>query len=68
MSDANTKIYRKPGGNELVVAAGGKLTVEPGAQLKVGALDLSAIPKSDPADGKTIWLDNGVLKVAGSGG
>lgn len=29
---------------------------------------LAAIPTTDPADGETIWNDNGVLKLASAGG
>lgn len=62
------KVYKKAGGDELVVASGGKVTVESGGQILVGATDvaalLTAIPTSDPGDGVTLWNDAGVLKVA----
>lgn len=29
---------------------------------------INAIPSVDPADGETLWNDNGVLKVASAGG
>lgn len=65
MAGENTKVYFKQGGDELVVSAGGKITVETGGQ--VAGVDLSAIPTADPEDGATIWNDAGVLKVASSG-
>lgn len=67
MADQNTKVYRRPGGDEMVVAAGGAITVEEGGSLTVKGLDLGALPTSDPEDGSTIWIDNGVLKVASGG-
>lgn len=53
MSEYNTKVYRKPGGNELVVASGGTITLETGAvvnglsgalsgKLASGSFDLTA--------------------------
>lgn len=61
-------VYRKQGGNELVVASGGAITVESGGALSVDGADfaaiLAAIPTADPEDGVTVWLDGGVLKVA----
>ena len=68
MADQNTKVYRKPGGDEMVVAEGGSITVEEGGSLTVKGADLGALPTTDPGDGATIWIDNGVLKVAGDGG
>jgi hypothetical protein len=35
MGSYGPKVYRKQGGNELVVAPGGKITVEPGGQINV---------------------------------
>lgn len=58
------KTYRKQGGDEFVVADGGKITVENGGQLVVKGVDLGALPTADPGDGATIWVDGGVLKVA----
>lgn len=65
MSDYSAKVYMKEGGDELVVAAGGKITVQEGGE--VAGVDLASIPTSDPEDGVTIWNDGGVLKVASSG-
>ena len=67
MSGENTKVYRKQGGDELVVASGGKITVEDGASIVVKGVDLGALPTADPEDGASIWVDNGVLKVASAG-
>lgn len=36
------KVYRKQGGNELVVASGGQLTVESGGVVEVAGADISA--------------------------
>lgn len=66
MPDPNyqPKTYRKQGGDEFVVADGGTITVENGGSLVVKGADLGALPTTDPGDGATIWVDNGVLKVA----
>jgi hypothetical protein len=66
MSGENTKVYHKQGGDELVVATGGKITVESGGHLSIAGVDLAAFPTADPTDGVTIWNDNGTLKVATS--
>ncbi|TXL75625.1 hypothetical protein FHP25_13300 [Vineibacter terrae] len=60
----NTKVYHKQDGDEVVVADGGKITVEAGGSLIVGGADLGALPTSDPGDGVTLWNDAGVLKIA----
>ncbi|SCW80602.1 hypothetical protein SAMN02927924_03031 [Sphingobium faniae] len=62
----NTRVYFRQGGDELVVAAGGRITVETGGT--IGGISLAAIPTTDPQDGVTIWNDAGVLKVASAGG
>ena len=41
MSGYNTKVYRKQGGSELVVASGGKITVDSGGNIYLGAVALS---------------------------
>lgn len=64
MAGENTKVHRKQGGNELVVASGGRITVEAGGHLVVKGVDLGALPTADPGDGVHIWIDNGALKVA----
>jgi len=56
MSDQNTKVYRKPGGNEMVVASGGKITVEAG-----GAIIL---PTADPHIVGALWNDAGTITVS----
>jgi len=66
MSDQNTKVYRKPGGDELVVAAGGKITVEAGGT--IAGIDIASIPTEDQEDGVTVWNDGGILKVSTAGG
>jgi hypothetical protein len=70
MSGENTKVYLPQGGDELVVASGGKISVQSGGELKVGDTDfaaiLAAIPTADAEDGATIWNDGGVLKVSTS--
>lgn len=70
MSGENTKVYLPQGGDELVVASGGKITVESGGEFRVGDTDfaaiLAAIPTSDQNDGATLWNDSGVLKVSTS--
>lgn len=62
----NTRVYFTQGGDELVVAEGGRITVESGGD--IGGISLAAIPTTDPQDGVTIWNDAGVLKVASAGG
>jgi hypothetical protein len=71
----NTKIYTKQGGAEMVVASGGKITVEAGGSIEgVGvagdvavAADVLAIPvthahvsKTTGADAEALTLANGV--------
>ena len=41
MSGYNTLVYRKNGGKEMVVASGGKITVETGGNIYLGAVALS---------------------------
>ena len=97
MSGYNGKVFRRQGGNEIVVMDGGRVTVQPGGvvenegdaltavtfdsdyftvadnevtlKAEVAALlaIVEAIPTVDPEDSETIWLDNGVLKVASAG-
>lgn len=65
------KVYRKQGGDELVVASGGLITVETGGDIEFNGDSAAAavaiiadIPTTDPGDGVSIWLDEGVLKVS----
>lgn len=54
MSEFNTKVYRKPGGDELVVADGGRISVEPGGEIvhggagAVAGVEIAAV-ESGPA-------------------
>jgi hypothetical protein len=70
MSGENTKVYRKQGGDEVVVASGGKITIESGGEFKIGDVDfatiLASIPTTDQNDGVTLWNDSGTLKVSTS--
>ena len=65
------KVYRKQGGNELVVAEGGRITVEDGGEIQLEGLSAEAValltllanlPTSNVAS-PAIWNDGGVLKV-----
>lgn len=63
------KVYRKQGGDEMVVASGGLVTVESGGDVVVDGDSLAAaiaivaaIPTSNVAS-PGIWNDGGVLKV-----
>lgn len=65
------KTYRKQGGDEFVVASGGKITVESGGDIEFGANSLAdivtliaAIPTTDPETAGVIWNDEGVLKAS----
>lgn len=77
MSKFSAKVYMKPGGDEMVVGDGGKISIEPGGTIEVNGVALSAdnleafgaIPDSDPEDEGVIWNDGGTLKAsAGVGG
>lgn len=56
MSDQNTKVYRKPGGDELVVDSGGKITVKAG-----GAIIL---PTTDPHVAGAMWNNAGTIEMS----
>lgn len=53
-------VFRTAGGVTL-------LTLTGDGKVMVGTLDLLSIPTTDPGDEETIWLDEGVLKIAGAG-
>ena len=53
---ANTKVYKKEGGAELVVAAGGKITIQTG-----GAIIL---PTADPGVAGALWNNAGTIAVS----
>lgn len=52
----DTKIVRKQGGKELLVKAGGKITIETG-----GAIIL---PTADPAIAGALWNNSGTITVS----
>lgn len=66
MSDQNTKVYRKPGGDELVVAPGGKIvfgdvtfTIDAG-----GNVIVTGLPTSEPAAVGALYSNAGVLTIS----
>ena len=66
MADQNTKIYRKPGGNEMVVDKGGKLTLG-NAAITINAAGqslLTGFPTADPHVAGALWANAGVLTVS----
>ncbi len=56
MAEYSGKVYRKTGGDEIVVAAGGKVTVQAG-----GAIIL---PTADPHVVGALWNDAGTIKAS----
>ena len=44
----NAKVYRKQGGDELVVASGGKITVEAGGTIEAGEDSIIPVEMQDP--------------------
>jgi len=46
----NAKVYRKQGGDELVVASGGKITVEAGGTIEAGENSIIPVEMQDPID------------------
>lgn len=71
---ANTKVYMQPGGNEQVVADGGKIAVEDGGTVDLGAavtlsvsgtnVLITGLPTSDPSVAGALWINSGVLTVS----
>lgn len=53
-----TKVYHKNGGDEVVVASGGQLTVESGGKVIV------TLPTADPAVAGQLWSNAGVVTVS----
>lgn len=49
-----------------VTGVNGEDVAADGAEIDAVVTVVAAIPTVDPADGETIWNDNGVLKVASS--
>lgn len=56
MAEYSGKVYRKTGGDEIVVASGGKITVQAG-----GAIIL---PTADPHVAGALWNDAGTIKAS----
>lgn len=52
MSGYNTKVYHAQGGDEFVVASGGKIII------------IDGIPTIDPEQAGEVWLDGSKLKVS----
>jgi hypothetical protein len=66
MSDQNTKVYRKPGGDEVVVDKGGKLTLGNAAVAidANGRAIVTGLPTADPNVVGALWSNAGVLTVS----
>ncbi|MGX9144986.1 hypothetical protein [Mesorhizobium sp. 128a] len=54
----NTKVYHKLGGDELVVANGGKITIESGGTVIV------TLPTADPHVVGALWNNAGTVTVS----
>lgn len=66
MSDQNTKVHRKPGGDELVVDRGGKLTLG-AAAITIdanGRAIVTGLPTADPGVAGALYTNAGVLTVS----
>jgi hypothetical protein len=66
MADQNTKVYRKPGGDEIVVDKGGKLTIG-NAVFTVdasGRVIVTGLPTADPAVAGALYSNSGVLTIS----
>lgn len=76
----NTPNYSEQGGANWVIGSGGTLTIAADANVVIGSETftgaevaaaikaIDGLPTTDPADGVTIWNDEGVLKLASAGG
>jgi hypothetical protein len=53
-----SKVYKKVGGDELVVASGGQITVESGGIL------VATLPTADPHVVGQLWSNAGVVTVS----
>lgn len=53
-----TKVYKKSGGDELIVASGGQVTVESGGKVIV------SLPTADPHVAGQFWNNSGVVTVS----
>lgn len=66
MSDQNTKVYRRPGGDEIVIDKGGKFTLG-NAAIAIdasGRAVVTGLPTADPHVAGVLWSDAGVLTVS----
>ena len=66
MSDQNTKVYRKPGGDEQVVDKGGKLTLG-NAAITIdanGRAIVTGLPTADPHVVGALYANAGVLTIS----
>lgn len=59
----NTKVYRKQGGAELVVANGGKITIEAGGSIENSG---TTYVVTDP-DNSTVEVNSGTLRIKPGG-
>ena len=66
MSDYNTKVHGKVGGDEMVVEVGGKITIG-GVAITcdaAGNLIFTGLPTADPTVAGALWNSSGVLHVS----
>lgn len=56
MAEYSGKVYRKTGGDEIVVASGGKITVQAGGVI--------ILPTADPHVVGALWNDAGTIKAS----
>jgi hypothetical protein len=66
MSDYSGKVYRKIGGNELVVEPGGTITIG-GVAVTCdadGNIIFTGLPTSDPSVAGALWNSTGTLTVS----
>lgn len=56
MAEYSGKVYRKVGGDELVVASGGKITVQNGG--------IIVLPTADPGVAGALWNNAGTIAVS----
>jgi len=55
----NTKVYRKQGGEEFVVSAGGKITVEDGGEIELdGKITVGDSGEIDMGAGVVVGIEN----------
>lgn len=56
MAEYSGKVYRKVGGDEIVVASGGKITVQNGGVI--------VLPTADPGVAGALWNNAGTIAVS----